>query len=229
MHTYAAQLHEGHQRSDRTVFPLVEQFAASRLTWWPQLGIGHYPVTAGVEPYDQEYFDRFARDAETPLGLCLMQGRVDFVELHYKGMLVDVGIGCGAFIKRRREHKRETYGYDVNPVGIEWLDAERRYVDPYRAPLDAVSLWDVLEHIPDFQRLLANVRQWVFVSLPIFTDAEHVLRSKHFRPTEHCWHFTQPGLLYAMKLCGFDLVSQSKFETDLGREDIGTFAFKRLG
>jgi hypothetical protein len=115
----------------------------------------------------------------------------------------------------------------VNPAGIEWLDAERLYVDPHRVPLDAVSLWDVLEHIPDFRRLLANVREWVFVSLPIFTDAEHVLRSKHFRPAEHCWHFSQPGLLYAMKWCGFDLVSQSKFETDLGREDIGTFAFKR--
>ena len=27
---------------------------------------------------------------------------------------------------------------------------------------DAVSLWDVLEHIPDFQSLLANVREWLF-------------------------------------------------------------------
>jgi len=223
MHTYAAD----HLRSGRTVFPLVSEFATGRLTWWPQLGIGHYPVTAGVEPYDQEYFERFARDAETPLGLCLMQARVDFVELHYQGTLVDVGIGCGAFIERRQAHKRETYGYDVNPAGIKWLAARELHVDPYHAQFDAVSLWDVLEHIPDFQRLLANVRKWVFVSLPIFTDAEHVLRSKHFRPAEHCWHFTREGLLYAMKLCGFALVSASKVESDLGREDIGTFAFKR--
>jgi hypothetical protein len=30
-----------------------------------------------------------------------------------------------------------------------------------------------------------------------------------------------------MKLCGFALVSESTVETELGREDIGTFAFKR--
>jgi hypothetical protein len=220
-------LHEGHHRSGRTVFPLVEQFSAGRLTWWPQLGIGHYPVTAGVEPYDEEYFARFARDAATPLGLSLMQGRVDFVELHDRGQLFDIGIGCGAFIKLRREHKRETYGYDVNPVGIEWLKQRKLFFDPYQTPMNAVSLWDVLEHISDFRPLLANVRDWVFVSLPIFSDAYHVLRSKHFRPTEHCWYFTREGLLNAMKACGFGLVAESDFETALGREDIGTFAFRR--
>jgi len=217
---------------------LVEQFSAGRLTWWPQLGLGHYPVAAGVEPYDQEYFDRFARDAATPLGLSLMQGRVNFVDQHYQGMLVDVGIGSGAFIEQREGSKDwdysnchlnpVTYGYDVNPAGIKWLEDNERSWDVYRdPPVDAMTLWDVLEHIPDYRPLLANVRQWLFVSLPIFNDAYHVLRSKHFRPTEHCWYFTRDGLLYAMNLCGFGLVAESDFETALGREDIGTFAFKR--
>jgi hypothetical protein len=31
----------------------------------------------------------------------------------------------------------------------------------------------------------------------------------------------------AMNLCGFALVSESIVETELGREDIGTFAFRR--
>jgi hypothetical protein len=92
---------------------------------------------------------------------------------------------------------------------------------------DAVSLWDVLEHIPDFQPLLANVREWLFLSLPIFRDAAHVLASKHFKPDEHCWYFTRDGLVVAMNLCGFALVSESIVETELGREDIGTFAFRR--
>ena len=100
-------------------------------------------------------------------------------------------------------------------------------VDPHLVVCDAISLWDVLEHIPDFQALLANVREWVFVSIPIFRDAEHVLRSKHFKPEEHCWYFTRDGLVLAMKQCGFGLISASAIETDLGREDIGTFAFRR--
>jgi hypothetical protein len=208
------------------VFPLDALFSRRRLTWWPQIGIGWYPVEAGIEPYDQEYFDRFDRDAHTPIGRALMSARCDFVDRHYQGALVDVGIGSGAFIERRAE-RRQTWGYDVNPAGIKWLEERKLFVDPYRTPFDAMTLWDVLEHIPYYPLLLANVRKWLFISTPIFRDAEHVLRSKHFRPTEHCFYFTQPGLVYAMMLCGFRLVSESTFETDLGREDIGTFAFRR--
>lgn len=156
-----------------------------------------------------------------------MRARCEFVEKHYRGVLVDVGIGAGAFVERRRADGRSTYGYDVNPAGIKWLKDRHLFFDPYRASVPAVSSWDVLEHIPDFRPLLANVREWVFVSLPIFRDAEHVLGSKHFRPTEHCWYFTRDGLVLAMGLNGFGLVAENTVETELGREDIGTFAFKR--
>jgi Methyltransferase domain len=156
-----------------------------------------------------------------------MQARCEFVERHYRGTLIDVGIGSGAFIELRRKFHRTTYGYDINPAGLKWLDERALLVDPYLIPFDAMTLWDVLEHMADFQSLLANVREWVFVSLPIFCDAEHALRSKHFRPDEHFWYFTRDGLVFAMATCGFALEFESNIETALGREDIGTFAFKR--
>jgi len=229
MHEYVARLRQDDRGPGWPVPKLVEQFQSRRLTWWPQLGIGYYPVEAGIEPYDQDYFDRFARDADSFLGQALMAARVDFVAQHYQGSLIDVGIGSGAFIEARRHSRpmRPTFGYDVNPAGIAWLQQRRLFADPYAAPFEAASMWDVLEHIPDYPRLLANVREWLFLSVPIFTDAAHVLRSKHFRTEEHCWYFTPEGLAIAMKQCGFALVSESTVETELGREDIGTFAFRR--
>jgi methyltransferase family protein len=203
---------------------LVEQFATRRLTWWPQLGIGYYPVEAGLEPYDRDYFDAFARNADSFLGQALMQARVDFVARYYHGPLIDIGIGSGAFIEARKEL---TTGYDVNPCGIEWLQSRRLFADPYAGLFEAASMWDVLEHMPDYPRLLVNVREWLFLSLPIFRDADHVLRSKHFKPLEHCWYFTAQGLVIAMAQCGFALVAESDFETGLGREDIGSFVFRR--
>ena len=203
------------------------QFSRRCLTWWLQHGIGYYPVEAGHAPYDQDYFDNFERNAQTELGRALMQARFNFVERHYRGTLIDVGIGSGAFVELRNQRRRSTYGYDVNPAGLAWLEQRMLLVDPYLVSFDAVTLWDVLEHIPDFQSLLANVREWVFVSLPIFRDAEHALRSKHFKPEEHCWFFSRDGLVFAMDICGFALVSENKMETELGREDIGTFAFRR--
>ena len=156
-----------------------------------------------------------------------MQARFNFVEQYYRRTLIDVGIGSGAFVELRRGRGRTTYGYDVNPVGLAWLEERMLLVDPHVVAFDAMTLWDVLEHIPDFQSLLANVREWLFLSLPIFRDAEHALGSKHFKPAEHCWFFTRDGLMFAMNLCGFELVTESMIETELGREDIGTFAFRR--
>jgi len=156
-----------------------------------------------------------------------MRARVNFVERHYRGPLIDVGIGCGAFVELRNTRGRTTYGYDINPTGLEWLEQRNLLVDPYLVTFDAVAMWDVLEHMADFQLLLDNVRDWIFLSLPIFYSAEHALGSKHFRPDEHFWYFTRDGLIYAMRMCGFELVSASNVETELGREDIGTFAFRR--
>jgi len=207
----------------------VGQFSRRCLTWWLQHGIGYYPVEAGHAPYDQDYFDSFDRNAQTELGRALMQARFNFVEQHYRGTLIDVGIGSGAFVELRNRRGRSTYGYDVNPAGLAWLEQRMLLVDPHLVAFDAVTLWDVIEHIPALQSLLANVREWVFLSLPIFRDAEHALRSKHFKPDEHCWYFTRDGLVFAMKLCGFALVSESNVETELGREDIGAFAFRRAG
>jgi hypothetical protein len=204
----------------------VEQFSARRLRWWPELGLGYYPVETGIEPYDQDYFDNFARNAETDIGRALMRARVDFVERHYQGPLIDVGIGSGAFVELRRQ-QRPTLGYDVNKCGIDWLNDRNLLVDPYLVEHDAMTMWDVLEHIPEFDWLVCNVRQWLFLSLPIFRDAAHALASKHFKPAEHYWYFTRDGLVFAMKSCGFALVEQSTVETELGREDIGMFAFRR--
>jgi Methyltransferase domain len=156
-----------------------------------------------------------------------MRARCEFVERHYRGSLIDVGIGSGAFIEMRGHRQRTTYGYDINPAGVKWLEERMLLVDPHLVSFGAMTLWDVLEHVADYRSLLRNVREWLFVSLPIFRDAAHVLRSKHFKPQEHFWYFTRDGLVYAMQQCGFLLVSDSSAETDLGREDIGMFAFKR--
>lgn len=156
-----------------------------------------------------------------------MAARVEFVARHYSGPLIDVGIGSGAFVELRAKSE-PTYGYDVNPAGVSWLDERGLLVNPYSRPVDAVTMWDVIEHIPDYPELLIGVQQWLFLSLPIFRDADHVLRSKHFKPDEHCWYFTRAGLVWAMKTDGFELVEENTSETELGREDIGSFAFRRI-
>ena len=65
----------------------------------------------------------------------------------------------------------------------------------------------------------------LFVSIPVFKDMPHVLRSKHFRPDEHYWYFTGLGFVLYMLRHGFHLIAVDDFETRIGREDIMSFAF----
>ena len=153
-----------------------------------------------------------------------MRQRVSFVGQHYRGTLVDVGIGSGAFIEARED----TNGFDINPAGVAWLKKKCLWFNPYDCSFPAASMWDVLEHMSDPRPLLANVEEWLFLAVPLFDDAEHVLRSKHYRKDEHCWYYTRRGLLNLMKELGFKLSSESNMEVYAGREDIGAFAFKRI-
>lgn len=157
-----------------------------------------------------------------------MQARVAFVEKFGTGGLIDIGIGSGAFIEARvRASHGQTLGYDVCPEAVAWLRERNLFADPYLRRVQTLSLWDVLEHIPDFQSLLAHVTKWVFVSIPIFRDCDHVLKSKHYRKDEHVWYFTSRGLIETMKSLGFDCIEQNDMESKIGRDDIGTFAFRR--
>lgn len=188
--------------------------------------MGFYPVTEA--PYDADYFEKYVEYAETPLGHKLGQLRVELVARHTRPgtQVVDVGIGCGAFVEAMQA-RRPTYGYDVNSAGIDWLEARGLLVNPFESVVDAVTFWDVIEHIPDVHRVLANVRRWVFAGLPIFTGPDHVLRSKHFRKDEHCWYWTRAGFIGWMAEHGFECVEHGTPESLAGREDIHSFVFRR--
>jgi len=199
-----------------------DSLRARALQWLPELGVGWFPVEA--QPYDAAYWERYRALDRTPAGDQLTDMRVDLVAQHWAGELVDVGIGGGRFMQQRPF----TLGFDVNPAAVAWLQALGAWRDPSAAPVDALSFWDSLEHIHDPAPLLRNVRRYVFTSLPIFDGPEHVLRSRHYRRDEHCWYFTRTGIERFMAGFGFDLLHADEREQAAGREDIGSFVFKRV-
>lgn len=196
------------------------------LVWFPERGLGFYPIDENtVAPYDAHYFARYRQQASSEIGLALNEARIDFVGKHIgREVLLDVGIGSGAFVKARSN----TVGYDINPKAVSWLKQYRSFCNPYyQHTARAMSFWDSLEHILDIERIISRVKEWAFVSIPIFTSAEHCLHSKHFRKDEHYWYFTHEGLVRWFKEQGFQLIEYNDMETKIGREDIGTYAFKR--
>jgi hypothetical protein len=195
-----------------------------RLIWFDEPGFGYYPCDPADAPYDIRYFEKYARYADTPLGAALNLARKRLIAGYWFGPVVDIGIGSGAFCEAR-EH---TFGYDINPIAIEWLRDRERYWNPWVDPCKAVSMWDSLEHIPRFHELLANVTCYAFISLPVFKNLEDAAASKHFRPDEHYWYFTVEGLKRVMRELGFRCLETNANETKLGRQAIHSFVFERI-
>ncbi len=203
--------------------------AGTRLQWAPQLGLGFLP---GIDSkiYDAEYFEKYLRYENTPLGEALTAARVRLVNSYCKGKVVDVGIGSGHFLSKRNSVGLDTRGTDVNPFAVQWLNNDNIMWRPGDASFfpDALTFWDSLEHIPDPSALLGDVKKYVFVSCPTYSNAEHALRSKHYRPGEHCWYWTHRGILNFMEHFGFYMVECNFMERNLGREDINTYVFCRI-
>ncbi|MEB5973475.1 class I SAM-dependent methyltransferase [Pantoea dispersa] len=195
----------------------------SELVFFPELGIGRYPVPK-ERPYNEDYFQRYLKMADTEVGRQLTIARMELVSRHYSGPVLDVGIGAGQFVSMRPL----TYGYDVNPAGVEWLRAKGLFVDLYQTTFPALTMWDVLEHIDDPEEAVSRAGDYVFVSIPIFRDSADITASHHFRKDEHIWYFTDDGLRRWFKQQGFECVEHNRKECELGRKGIGTYAFKRI-
>ena len=174
--------------------------------------------------YDLGYFEKYVSYTGTAMAEKLTRARLEMVRrwASLGEELVDIGIGGGQFVEAAG-----CGGYDVNVHAIQWLLNHGLWRDPYFLPVRNATCWDSLEHMDRPDLFLERVLDRLFVSIPIFTGRDHVLRSKHFRPQEHYWYFTRNGLVRWMSERGFDLLEENQAETELGREGIGSFAFRR--
>lgn len=205
---------------DQLLFSRTATSNGNDLLWRDDLGIG-YLKSNGYD-YDQAYWDKYLgyRDG---LGVSLTEERYKFALKHMSNTadVCDVGIGSGQFVERSGGH-----GFDINPVAQKWLYAHGYFGDPYKHDFEALTMWDVLEHIDDPSPLLER-HSLIITSLPIHSSLEGCLASKHLRPDEHIWHFTHEGIIKFMGLFGYECQDIADFETKLGRESIMTYCFKR--
>ena len=181
---------------------IFESFAQKQLQWLPELGIGYYPSREIV--YNDAYDESFVDD------------NVYLVNKYTKSDLLDIGIGTGAFV-----HAREnTYGYDSDPLTVEWLVQRKLYRHPFKGA-NSVSFWNSLQKIQDPRLHLSGAKEYVFVSCPIFHDAEEILNSDRYLQQKDCWYWTKEGLITFVDAFGFEVI-----ETNI-ENNFGTFVFKK--
>lgn len=194
--------------------------------WSEELGRGWH--TRPAMRYEGQYFAHYQKLDATHMGELLTKARLELVRKYTDPTQgIDIGIGGGRYVE-----ESWSGGYDVCHDAVEWLHTKGAYRNPYEdnstGPVRHVTCWDSLEHIPEPEKLLAKVTGWLFVSMPVYDDMADVLQSKHYKPGEHLHYFTAVGFINWCAQQGFECVEINHAESELGRDGIASFAFKRV-
>lgn len=202
------------------------------LTYCEKDGVAFQTDMSNLIEYGEEYFNNYVRLRGTKIAVKINDARVGLIDFYLNRLstILDIGIGSGEFIDCRNKGRGpRTRGYDINPKGIEWLRSKRFFSQRDWNLFKGLTFWDSLEHIPDPGEYLARIGnwKWVFISIPIFSSMEAIKKSKHYKPGEHLYYFTDPGFRDYMNKRGFTCVEKNDMEVKAGRKGIKTYVFKK--
>lgn len=195
------------------------------LTLCPDHGVAYQTDMGYRNPV--AYHAKCSGYAGSRIAIELNRGRLALVRRHVADdvPLLDVGIGSGEFITWRGAN---TFGFDVDDDAIQWLRTRGLYRDDL-GQFRVFTYWDVIEHIENPQSHLTKMwaGSWLFCCVPIFSDLHSIRESRHYRPGEHLYYWTEAGFRWWVAQHGFSVSEVSNHETAAGRNSVLAFALKR--
>lgn len=177
----------------------------------------HYAILSpiGTRKYDLSYLRKYDGYEMTPLGRKVNRSRWNLVERYLEGRrrILDWGCGNGSFVRASR-NGFDVRGYDVNPFG------QFGNISLYRERWDAVTLWDVIEHMEDPFAFVSGLSTgYLFILTPDVGGAPTEMKGwKHFRPDEHQHYFSINSMSRMLSRAGYDLREINRDEAALRDE-----------
>lgn len=193
-------------------------------------GIAYQSNMDRLIEYGDRYFEHYRLLEDSPIGAALNAGRCAMIARHSSAgaTVVDIGAGSGSFVRAARSCGFRASGTDVNPMTIKVL-SEMGCHETRPDDYEVVTFWDSLEHIPNPDNVFRHIKHGavVCVAIPIMKNLLEIRSSKHYKPGEHLYYFTEQGFIDWMACWGFRLLETSTHEVDSGRDSIGAYAFKK--
>lgn len=172
--------------------------------------------------YDSAYFDLYRRRRQFRLRRA--DARLKRIELLMSpGKLLDIGCSLGYFVEAANSRGWKASGVEISEVAAG--EAREMQLDVRAGTLegaayadgafDCVTMWDVLEHVPDPVAHMLEVRRvlsaggLVVVGTPDLGHLQFRLKReqwRHLKPAEHIFYFTQSSIERLMTKTGFSLV-----------------------
>ena len=177
------------------------------------------PKTHGYADYRSEQ-PRYLRTFRTRLRHALAHGPQG-------GRALDVGAAAGFCMAVLRERGFDTYGVEVSPVIAAYGQGELGFGDrifvgtladaPFAAgSFDLVSMWDLVEHVPDPVALLVRARELLAPGGRLVLETQDLdsrfarllgQRWHHFKHAEHIYHFNPSSIRRLLAEAGFEVDS----------------------
>lgn len=204
-----------------------------------------YPVTANVGKIDYDaYWDEKFEKGVGELSEWRLRRAAVFTTMVQRGdRVLDLGVGDGALLKYMIDRTGiEGYGLDVAPKAVEFCRQQGLNVDLadvnkplqqfIKEPFDYVILSEIIEHIPEPETLLNDLRPYarkgIIVSVPNTGFYQHRLRLLFGKfplqwlitPGEHLRFWTYADFKWWANQLNFEVVRAVPYE--------GTPIFKAL-
>ena len=187
------------------------------------------------EVYDESYWrsaaakDRGYTDyaADEPLYLKTYRRRLSVVRRHFAapGRVLDVGCAAGFFLRVMQEEGWAVTGLEpsdaIRPHAERLIGAEnvragllgRVELEP--RSFDLVTMWDVIEHIPDTVTALREVRRLLAPGGKLLVETQNVdsraakvlgKNWQHYKHAEHIYHFNPTTIARLFAEAGFEIL-----------------------
>ena len=151
-----------------------------------------------------------------------LRDKIKLVESFHplKGRLLDIGAGTGDFLVMAKNNGWETTGFEpsskargiAESKGVGFIE---QLSDIENHAVDVVTMWHVLEHVPDIEQHIAELKRIVkpegviIIAVPNYKsfDAQHygAFWAAYDVP-RHLWHFSKTSIKMLFGRQGIDLV-----------------------
>ena len=142
--------------------------------------------------------------------------------------ILDIGCAGGAFLKAARDLGFSVVGvepsswlceYGKNEYGLDLRSGVLSEQDFDSASFDIIALWDVIEHLPQPQEVLANIRTLLkddgllIINYPNYDSwAARLLGSKWpFLLSVHLFYYTPKTISKQLEQCGFRIIQTKPY------------------
>ncbi|MBU1119523.1 class I SAM-dependent methyltransferase [Patescibacteria group bacterium] len=141
------------------------------------------------------------------------------------GLLLDIGCAAGYFLSEAQKNGFSTKGIEISSFASDYaknsfnLDVENISIldiDDTYTNFDAVTMWDILEHLPNPLKALKIIYSilrdegYLFLEMSDVNSLKRFIEKEkwtHWKQDEHFLHFSQRTLSTLLKKAGFSTIA----------------------